>query len=169
MRLCLPQHASTLPRLIALIGISFIVISGVGYRILSTQTSLDLVQHTPHSDTLALGHPTFEDVREYERALPQHRVLTFATTAPKKYLFSPWEAWGTGRNNVFQEQLLNTHLAYLANRGYVFVDYIARDHPPFPDTLPNGTRHMLHIPMNAFTSGPIGGGSWGTWPRRCGS
>ncbi|KAJ7196469.1 hypothetical protein GGX14DRAFT_526712 [Mycena pura] len=57
-------------------------------------------------------------------------------------------------------RLLNTHLAYLANRGYVFVDYIARDHPPFPDTLPNGTRHMLHIPMNAFTSGPTGGGSW---------
>ncbi|KAF8169037.1 hypothetical protein K438DRAFT_2064081, partial [Mycena galopus ATCC 62051] len=57
--------------------------------------------------------------------------------------------------------LLNTHLAYLANRGYVFVDYIPRDHPPFPDTLPNGTRHFLHIPMNAFTSGPTGGGAWG--------
>jgi hypothetical protein len=55
-------------------------------------------------------------------------------------------------------RLLNTHLAHLANRAYVFVDYIPRDHPPFPDNLPDGTRHWLHIPMNAFVSGPTGGG-----------
>jgi len=53
---------------------------------------------------------------------------------------------------------MNTHLAYLSNRAYVFPAYIPRDHPPFPDTLDNGTRHMLHIPMNAFVSGPTGGG-----------
>jgi len=58
-------------------------------------------------------------------------------------------------------RLLNTHLAYLSRRGYVFVDYVARAHPPFPDELPNGVRHMLHIPMNALTSGPTGGGGLG--------
>jgi hypothetical protein len=51
-----------------------------------------------------------------------------------------------------------THLAYLTDRAYVFPSYTPRDHPPFPDTLANGTRHMLNIPMNAFVSGPTGGG-----------
>ncbi|KAJ6575767.1 hypothetical protein DFH09DRAFT_1455260 [Mycena vulgaris] len=92
----------------------------------------------PTSEVLALNHPTFADIR--------------------KYVCFPNEAWGIGWNNVFQEQLLNTHLAYLANRGQVF---IARDHPPFPDTLPDGSRNMSHIPMNALTSSPTGGGSLG--------
>ncbi|KAJ7804046.1 hypothetical protein B0H14DRAFT_2612791 [Mycena olivaceomarginata] len=68
---------------------------------------------------------------------------------------------GTDRprwNNILQEQLLNTHLAYLSDRAYVFPGYIARDHPPLPDTLPNGDRHPLHIPANAFTSGSTTGG-----------
>ncbi|KAJ7018190.1 hypothetical protein C8F04DRAFT_1152421 [Mycena alexandri] len=60
--------------------------------------------------------------------------------------------------HIPSEQLLNTHLAYRAQRAYVFPNYIPRDHPPFPDTLPNGTRHMLEVPMNAFVSGPTGGG-----------
>ncbi|KAF7344133.1 SH3 and PX-domain-containing 3 [Mycena venus] len=155
LSLCKPQHVP--PRLIAPILLSLILLSGfVYYQTLNRPTSLHLVPYTPPVHTVALGHPTFEDVREYERALPQHRPQS-----RPRYVFFPREAWGTGWNNVFQEQLLNTHLAYLANRGYVFVDYIARDHPPFPDTLPNGTRHMLHIPMNALTSGPTGGGSWG--------
>ncbi|KAJ7106507.1 hypothetical protein C8R44DRAFT_858158, partial [Mycena epipterygia] len=118
-------------------------------------------EHAEEPHVLVLDHPTFADVRQYERTLPQHTVPLVAKPVRARYVYFPWEAWGTGWNNVFQEQLLNTHLAYLAHRGYVFVDYIARDHPPFPDTLPNGTRHMLHIPMNALTSGPTGGGSFG--------
>ncbi|KAJ7236830.1 hypothetical protein C8J57DRAFT_1247578 [Mycena rebaudengoi] len=39
-------------------------------------------------------------------------------------------------------------------------DYTPRDHPPFPDTLPNGRRHFLSIPMNAMVSGPTGGGPY---------
>ncbi|KAF7342454.1 SH3 and PX-domain-containing 3 [Mycena venus] len=75
-----------------------------------------------------------------------------------RYIFFPNASWGSGWNNVFQEQLLNTHLAWLSERAYVFPGYIPRDHPPFPDTLEDGTRHMLHVPMNAFVSGPTGGG-----------
>ncbi|KAJ7050164.1 hypothetical protein C8F01DRAFT_1264250 [Mycena amicta] len=107
-----------------------------------------------------LGHPTFEDVWNYERELPQHSQSGRVTGSSKKprYLRIPHASWGTGWNNVFQEQLFNAHLAHLSDRAYVFPEYIARDHPPYPDTLPNGTRHMLHIPMNAFVSGPIGGG-----------
>ncbi|KAJ7185251.1 hypothetical protein C8R46DRAFT_981785 [Mycena filopes] len=151
-------------KLISLVLVALVLLLGFAYRIISTRDYLQPVAYTLSPHTLALGHPTFEDIREYERTLPQHGPPSLFQVGAKprqRYLFFPWEAWGTGWNNVFQEQLLNTHLAYLANRGYVFVDYIARDHPPFPDELPNGTRHMLHIPMNALTSGPTGGGSWG--------
>ncbi|KAJ6568920.1 hypothetical protein B0H19DRAFT_1349618, partial [Mycena capillaripes] len=109
-----------------------------------------------------LGHPTFADVRTYERNLHQHRVPTFLSKFKgvdrPRYLWLPNASWGSGWNNVFQEQLLNTHLAYLSQRAYVFPEYLPRDHPPFPDALANGTRHLLHVPMNAMMSGPTGGG-----------
>ncbi|KAJ7663092.1 hypothetical protein DFH06DRAFT_1087918 [Mycena polygramma] len=162
LRLWLPRGCQ-LPRLAALTLLALVFLST--YTILGTHTASRLVVYTPPTHAVELGHPTFEEVREYERTLPQHRAPSVFERSRPRYLFFPWEAWGTGWNNVFQEQLLNTHLAYLANRGYVFVDYIARDHPPFPDALPNGTRHMLHIPMTAFTTGPTGGGSWGSNPN----
>ncbi|KAJ7759594.1 hypothetical protein B0H16DRAFT_1456862 [Mycena metata] len=75
--------------------------------------------------TQVLGHPSFNDIRLYERERPQHvppRMLPKGDNRPR---------------------LLNTHLAYRAQRAYVFPNYIPRDHPAFPDILPNGTRHML--------------------------
>ncbi|KAJ7624465.1 hypothetical protein FB45DRAFT_923468 [Roridomyces roridus] len=108
-----------------------------------------------------LGHPTFSDIREYERGLPQHSRQAVFTKPRRRYLYLPGEASGSGWNNAFQAALLNTHLAYLTNRGYVFRDFVASAHPPFPDTLPNGDRRPLSIPMNAFTSGPTGGGQLG--------
>ncbi|KAJ7617361.1 hypothetical protein FB45DRAFT_1034652 [Roridomyces roridus] len=105
-----------------------------------------------------LGRPTFAEVREHERSLPQHKSAVGAV----RYLHLPDEAWGGGLNNVFQAVLINTHLAYLMHRGYVFKDYVAHSHPPFPDALSSGTRDPLRIPMNAITSGPTGSGSLGT-------
>ncbi|KAJ7246781.1 hypothetical protein B0H12DRAFT_753376 [Mycena haematopus] len=106
----------------------------------------------------ALGRPTFNEIKIYEQNLPQSpRFLPKGTDRPR-YLFFPRASWGSGWNNVFQEQLLNTHLAYLSHRAYVFPQYIPRDHPPFPDILPDGKRSMLKIPMNALVSGPTGGG-----------
>ncbi|KAF8217558.1 hypothetical protein K438DRAFT_2037038 [Mycena galopus ATCC 62051] len=95
-----------------------------------------------------LGHPAFTDIKIYEQNLSQLQALSRFSAAAER------PRW----NNVFQEQLLNTHLAYLSERAHVFPQYIPRDHPPFPDTLPNGTRFMLNVPMNAFVSGPTGGG-----------
>ncbi|KAJ7452727.1 hypothetical protein B0H11DRAFT_1820868 [Mycena galericulata] len=117
----------------------------------------------PSTHILSLGHPTFADIRQYERTLPQHRTPSIFKKhrSKKRYVYFSGEMWGSGWNNVFMEQLLNTHLAYLSDRGYVFVDFVAISHPPFADTLPDGTRHYLRIPMNAFTSGPTGGGSLG--------
>ncbi|KAF7293074.1 SH3 and PX-domain-containing 3 [Mycena indigotica] len=115
-----------------------------------------------------LGHPTFGDVWNYERALPQHvkpsRIVASTKEKGPRYLRIPHSSWGTGWNNVFQEQLFNAHLAHMSDRAYVFPEYIPRDHPPYPDTLPNGTRHMLHIPMNTFVAGPIGGGPFADNP-----
>ncbi|KAJ7092327.1 hypothetical protein B0H15DRAFT_170262 [Mycena belliarum] len=151
-------------RLAAFALVVFVFLSGFAYNTLVSRSPLTGVDYIPPAfkpEILALDHPKFADVRKYERTLPQHRLPTFMTRTRARYVYFPNEAWGTGWNNVFQEQLINTHLAYLAHRGYVFPDYIARDHPPFPDTLPNGSRHMLHIPMNAFTSGPTGGGELG--------
>ncbi|KAJ6479078.1 hypothetical protein C8R45DRAFT_833019, partial [Mycena sanguinolenta] len=54
--------------------------------------------------------------------------------------------------------LLNTHLAYLSERAYVFSPYAERDHPPFPDTVLYAFQSSLKIPMNAIVSGPTGGG-----------
>ncbi|KAK7023080.1 SH3 and PX-domain-containing 3 [Favolaschia claudopus] len=193
---CFPPNTPTSSRLILLVAA--VVLLSAGYLTLGTRSSLSmaLVLDIPPALTGPLGHPTYEDIREYERMLPQHRIGSPSTRNRSRYLFFYSEAGETGQvsstlckslltavsfrwNNVLQEQyvshrssfstytrslkvrLLNTHLAYLANRGYVFVDYRPRDHPPLPDTFPNSTRAVLRVPMNAFTSGPTGGGSWG--------
>ncbi|KAJ7605969.1 hypothetical protein DFH06DRAFT_1150280 [Mycena polygramma] len=161
-----PRRILTDCRFFGLVLLALVVLLSLGYNILGEEpTPMHLNQGNrspfPHSELLALQHPTFSDIREYERRLPQHQTPFKQGFPSRRYVRFSWEGWGSGWNNVFQEQLLNTHLAYLAHRGYIFVDYTPRDHPPFPDTGPNGTRHLLHIPMNAFTSGPTGRGSLG--------
>ncbi|KAJ7083431.1 hypothetical protein C8R44DRAFT_894480 [Mycena epipterygia] len=131
------------------------------YTLASLAPSGVQLQHVAEPYIFALDHPTFADVRRYERALPQHHVPLLTKPTCSRYVYFSWETWGIGWNNVLEEQLLNTHLAYLSRRGYVFADYVTGAHPPFPDKLPNGVRHMLHIPMNALTSGPTGGGELG--------
>lgn len=111
-RLCLPRHV-TRNKPLALILLALVLFSGFGYRTLNSQTQTYLHPVAPPAHVLALGHPTFEDVREYERTLPQHRMSSFsAKNRPRcvcqsspslgsersrgRYLFFPWEAWGTG-------------------------------------------------------------------------
>ncbi|KAJ7785176.1 hypothetical protein DFH07DRAFT_786890 [Mycena maculata] len=151
------------------VAISFVLLAllfplGFVYKALNEESPLHSLHSigdgTPPSEIFELDHPAFADIRQHEATLPQHHMPTSVTQTRPRYVYFPCEV-SAGWNNVFQEQLLNTHLAYLAGRGYVFVDYIARHHPPFRDTLANGTRLPLHIPMNAFTAGPTGGGSLG--------
>ncbi|KAJ7249874.1 hypothetical protein C8J57DRAFT_1355873 [Mycena rebaudengoi] len=145
-----------LPRLVRTFAV-FVALS-----VLLAWFFLDALRAVAHDflatpDVRALGHPSFADVREYERQLPQHS-LPWPWAARPKFLLISGEAWGSGWNNVLQEQLLNTDLAYISNRAYVFRDFSPSAHPPFPDTLPDGTRHLLNVPMNALISGPTGGG-----------
>ncbi|KAK7039803.1 SH3 and PX-domain-containing 3 [Favolaschia claudopus] len=162
-------HSPRLQSSFLRLGFCGLLILGVLWCLLPGRTFVDWtpkrVEILFDSVADALGHPTFKDIRIYEKTLPQYFSPGKGTVRPR-YLFFPWASWGSGWNNVFQEQdskfmkhrLMNTHLAHLSQRAYVFPDYIPRDHPPFPDTLENGTRHMLHVPMNAFVSGPTGGG-----------
>ncbi|KAK7044288.1 SH3 and PX-domain-containing 3 [Favolaschia claudopus] len=114
-----------------------------------------------------LGHPTFPEIRFHERNLPQHASLLpqrlyFHRPRRPRYLYFAPKTSGLGWNNLLQEQLLNTHLAYLSQRAYVFSDHIPGDHAPFPDKLSTGARHQLHIPLNAFIAGPTAGGPLST-------
>ncbi|KAK7039809.1 SH3 and PX-domain-containing 3 [Favolaschia claudopus] len=128
---------------------------------------------------LELGHPTFLEIRFHERNLPQHvkpNLLLEGPDPPRSdhahmdstrterdlgmlFLLSlkRQSLMGVRWNNFLQQYLLNTHLAYLSQRAYVFSDYISSDHPPFPDKLSTGARHQLHIPMNAFIAGATAG------------
>lgn len=49
--------------------------------------------------------PSYEDVRIYERRLPQHTVaaLTRVDDRPARYLRFPGHLWGHGLNNILQE------------------------------------------------------------------
>ncbi|CAE6445186.1 unnamed protein product [Rhizoctonia solani] len=64
-------------------------------------------------------------------------------------------------NNLLQERLLNTILAYESNRAPVFSPFEAWAHPPRDDKTPAGLRQVLSIPFNALLSGPPAGASWG--------
>lgn len=72
---------------LAFILLTFVLLSGFGYRTYFTQPPLtylhpvDYAQqdHVLDQDILDLGHPTFADIRQYERTLPQHRMPSMFT------------------------------------------------------------------------------------------
>lgn len=81
-------------------------------------------------------------------------------------------------NNILQERLMNTVLAYESNRAPVFSPFEAwvrlspaipecvtdaplQAHPPRDDSTPTGGRQVLVVPYNALLSGPTAGASWG--------
>ncbi|CAK5283500.1 unnamed protein product [Mycena citricolor] len=118
--------------------------------------------------SVQLGHPSFMDAWMYERALPQHAKTPVSAkwrgqngvdgNDGRRYLLIRDASWGSGWNNIFQEQLLNDYLSYISDRSYVFPSFMPVDHPPYPNKLPDGSEHQVHIPMNALVSGPTAGG-----------
>jgi len=58
---------------------------------------------------------------------------------------------------MLRGSLLMSHLAYMANRSFVFEDYVW-SHLPFPYTLYDFALRPVRIPLNAFISGPTAGG-----------
>lgn len=103
--------------------------------------------------------PNYEDVRGFERRLPQHNV-TAAREAGIKYLRFPGHLWGHGLNNILQEAILMNYIAYSSQRAYVFEDYIWSQ-VPFPYTIYDFALRPARIPLNAFISGATAGGEVG--------
>ena len=54
-------------------------------------------------------------------------------------------------------RILMSYLAYMANRSFVFEDYVW-SHTPFPYTIYDFALRPKRIPLNAFISGPTAGG-----------
>ncbi|KAH8105531.1 hypothetical protein DFH11DRAFT_1518929 [Phellopilus nigrolimitatus] len=101
--------------------------------------------------------PSYDSVRQFEKRLPQHNLsLPFPEGENGMYLRFPEHLWGHGLNNVMQEIILMSHLAYLANRSYVFEEY-TWSHSPLPFTLYDFALRPSRIPLNAFISGPSAG------------
>uniref|UniRef100_A0A0W0G2T9 Uncharacterized protein n=1 Tax=Moniliophthora roreri TaxID=221103 RepID=A0A0W0G2T9_MONRR len=107
--------------------------------------------------------PKFEDIRIYERELPQHNITEalfdelLSPPGRRRYLRVEGGVWGRGFNNVLQEVL---HLSYLANRvgrSFVFEDY-TWSHLPFPYTIYDFSLRPTRIPLNAYISGASSGG-----------
>ncbi|KAF9260588.1 hypothetical protein L218DRAFT_1002551 [Marasmius fiardii PR-910] len=107
--------------------------------------------------------PTFDDIRDYERHLPQHNVteaLFDASLQPqgrRKYLRLEGGAWGVGLNNVLQQVFHLSFLAHKSGRVYVFEDY-TWSHLPFRYTLYDYALRPTTLPLNAIISGASAGG-----------
>ncbi|KAJ7077976.1 hypothetical protein C8R43DRAFT_1053533, partial [Mycena crocata] len=94
--------------------------------------------------------PTYSDIREYEKMLPQHNVSALSALDPPIYLRFPGHLWGHGLNNVLQE-------ATSRGRVFVFEDYVW-SHSPLPYTIYDFALRATRIPLNAFVTGPLAGG-----------
>ncbi|KAJ8087494.1 hypothetical protein PM082_006325 [Marasmius tenuissimus] len=107
--------------------------------------------------------PTFEDVRQYERALPQHNRTdawydaTLDPPGKRKYLRVEGTASGVGLNNVLQQLLHLSYLAHQSGRAFVFEDY-TWSHLPFPYTIYDFKLRPTKLPMNTIVSGASSGG-----------
>ncbi|KAF8907541.1 hypothetical protein CPB85DRAFT_1311606 [Mucidula mucida] len=94
--------------------------------------------------------PSYSDIKQFEKNLPQHRTS-------RRYLRFEGTLWGLGLNNILQEQLLLSYIAYASNRSFVFSDY-TWSHIPLPYTLYDWALRPTHMPLNTFMSGPTAGG-----------
>ncbi|EGO04120.1 hypothetical protein SERLA73DRAFT_175890 [Serpula lacrymans var. lacrymans S7.3] len=102
--------------------------------------------------------PSYDDIRLYERRLPQHDLsLSSQANPPNRYLRFPGHLWGHGFNNILQEIILMSYLASISNMSFVFEDY-TWSHTPFPYTIYDFALRPTHVPINAFISGPPAGG-----------
>ncbi|KAJ7704987.1 hypothetical protein B0H17DRAFT_1166704 [Mycena rosella] len=102
--------------------------------------------------------PTYNDIRAYEKMLPQHNITALSVVDPPIYLRFPGHLWGHGLNNVLQEAIVMGYLAHLAGRSYVFEDY-TWSHLPLPYTVYDFALRPTRIPLNAFVTGPLAGGA----------
>ncbi|KAK7032506.1 hypothetical protein VNI00_013075 [Paramarasmius palmivorus] len=129
-----------------------------GWRSITLRHILLLLAITPVILVLILLRngipPKFENIRAYERSLPQHNMSealydpNFSRPGRRKYLRVEGQVWGRGFNNVLQE---------VAGRVFVFEDY-TWSHLPLPYTIYDFALRPTRTPLNAYISGASAGG-----------
>ncbi|TFK40450.1 hypothetical protein BDQ12DRAFT_679433 [Crucibulum laeve] len=104
--------------------------------------------------------PKYEQLKQWERDLPQHNLdLPFPEGKTGRYVHFKNQIQQLGWNNVLNELLMNSHLAYKSKRAYVFQDYVwKREYYPWPE--PKWRDWPLRTPLNALISGPTSGAPW---------
>ncbi|KAF7335804.1 hypothetical protein MVEN_02236400 [Mycena venus] len=103
--------------------------------------------------------PRYKKYHEQERNLPQHNMsLPYPDGSHAKFLWVHSHGWSRfGWGDYMQEMILNTYLAYAAQRAYVFDSYTLEREGPEVGSW-NGRPTPARIPLSAFISGPIVGG-----------
>ncbi|KAH7873870.1 uncharacterized protein C8R40DRAFT_1112118 [Lentinula edodes] len=99
--------------------------------------------------------PLFEAWKEYERTLPQHADDDGAI----KFIYMKNHVFASGWGNALQEMILNTHLAYLSGRSFVFDNY-TWDRSPSEYSTFNGKTILSRVPVSTMLAGPMIGGSF---------
>ncbi|KAJ7274409.1 hypothetical protein B0H12DRAFT_1088559 [Mycena haematopus] len=109
---------------------------------------------------LPIDPPTYEKLWLWEKNLPQHNLdLPFPEGKTGRYVKFSNQAHRLGWNNIFNELLMNTHLAYASNRAFVFPPFMwSLTHYPWPPS--QRLAEQPFTPLNALVSGPSAGGPW---------
>lgn len=116
----------------------------------------------PERSPRASNSSNFDEIFLKEALLPQHDLSAqYPEGRDGRFVRFSNQVWGLGWNNILQERLMNTVLAYESNRAPVFSPFEAWAHPPRDDSTPTGGRQVLVVPYNALLSGPTAGASWG--------
>ncbi|KAJ3997930.1 hypothetical protein F5050DRAFT_1874178 [Lentinula boryana] len=113
------------------------------------------------SSSLGFGPPSWSQLKQWEEDLPQHNLdLPFPEGRTGRYVKFSNQIKMLGWNNVFNELLMNSYLAYESKRAYVFQDYVWK---PEYYSWPQSEAYAWppHTPLNAIISGPTAGGLWG--------
>ncbi|KAF9506721.1 hypothetical protein BS47DRAFT_1321678 [Hydnum rufescens UP504] len=108
-------------------------------------------------------------LQDQERRLPQHNLdLPYPEGRSAKMLRFGNQMWGVGFNNQLQETLLNTHIAYLSKRTYVFTPFTwdLNDEPFVPiasDSHLADSPYKVRparVPLTAYINSPTTGSPW---------
>ncbi|KII83763.1 hypothetical protein PLICRDRAFT_440474 [Plicaturopsis crispa FD-325 SS-3] len=147
-----------------LIGVTVLLLFAVSRHHVRKYRSKPGVPIWYSGGTRADPPPQYERLRAWEDALPQHDVdLPFPEGKDGRYVKFSSQVYALGWNNVLNEILLCTHLAYESKRAYVFQDYHWKPeyYPwPIPVMLGESSPESPRTPLNALIAGPTAGGPW---------
>ncbi|KAF8177010.1 hypothetical protein BJ912DRAFT_1132794 [Pholiota molesta] len=104
--------------------------------------------------------PSYRSIRKKEQSLPQHNLdLPFPEGRNGRYVKFSCQIQQLGWNNVLNELLMNSFLAYKSNRGYVFSDFVWKvEYYPWP--MDKAIEWPPRTPLSALISGPTVGAPW---------